>query len=244
MMQSVERVVAVLESFTPSKRSLRLQEIADRCNLPKSTTFRITGSLERAGYLVRLEDQRYYLSPRFTQLAGLVSNTLDIRRISRSAMVELCDRTRETVAVFTASGRDRVCVDCELNSDSQLRMVVHPGERVPLQLGASADILLACMTAERRKPLAASIAQSTKRSKIDLEAGYARTRKRGYAISHGARTPGCSAIAAPIWDTADEAHYCLTVCGPSVRIKSRQPHLIEAVVDAAAEISRQCTVRG
>ncbi|MFD2884007.1 helix-turn-helix domain-containing protein [Pseudomonas lini] len=59
------------ESFSSDRSSLTLQDIADRIELPKSTTFRIVQSLEKAGYLVRLE-QQYCLSFRFTRLAGLV----------------------------------------------------------------------------------------------------------------------------------------------------------------------------
>ena len=79
MMRSVQRILAVFETFSPERTSLTLQEIADRIDLPKSTTFRIVQSLEKAGYLVRLEDQQYCLSFRFTRLAGLVRSTLGIR---------------------------------------------------------------------------------------------------------------------------------------------------------------------
>ena len=61
-MRSVQRILAVFESFTSEKSSLTLQEIAGRIGLPKSTTFRLVQSLEKAGYLVRLEDQQYCLS--------------------------------------------------------------------------------------------------------------------------------------------------------------------------------------
>ena len=64
-----------------------LQEIADSIELPKSTTFRIVQSLEKAGYLVRLEDQKFCLSFRFTRLAGLVKSTLQSLRGRR---LEVC----------------------------------------------------------------------------------------------------------------------------------------------------------
>src|SRR2546428_14105982 len=105
------RIFAILESFTAERPSLTLQEIADRIELPKSTTFRIVQSLERAGYLVRLEDQKYCLSFRFTRLAGLVKRTLGIREIARPIMVELADQTKETVSIHTLSGRNPVCID-------------------------------------------------------------------------------------------------------------------------------------
>ena len=56
MMRSVQRILAVFESFSTERNSLTLQEIADLIELPKSTSFRIVQSLEKAGYLVRLEN--------------------------------------------------------------------------------------------------------------------------------------------------------------------------------------------
>jgi hypothetical protein len=80
-MRAVQRIIAILESFAPEKSSLTLQELADHIGLAKSTTFRIVQSLQRAGYLVRLQDQKYCLSFRLTRLAGLVNSTLSIREI-------------------------------------------------------------------------------------------------------------------------------------------------------------------
>src|SRR5215211_6536846 len=110
-MRAVQRIFAIFESFSPEKSSLTLQEIADHIELPKSTTFRIVQSLEQAGYLVRLEDQRYCLSFRFMRFAGVVRSTLGIRELARPVMRALAEKTKETVAVHTVSGRNRVCID-------------------------------------------------------------------------------------------------------------------------------------
>src|SRR5215210_6342492 len=105
MMRAVQRILAIFESFSTQRSSLTLQEIADRIELPKSTTFRIVQSLEQACYLVRLEDQKYCLSFRFTRLAGLVKSTLSIREIARPIMTELAEHTKETVSIHTVSGK-------------------------------------------------------------------------------------------------------------------------------------------
>ena len=102
-MRAVQRIVAILESFTAEKNSLTLQELADRIGLAKSTTFRIVQSLQRAGYLVRLQDQKYCLSFRLIRLAGLVNSTLSIREIARPITTQLADATKETVSIQTVS---------------------------------------------------------------------------------------------------------------------------------------------
>ena len=127
-MRAVQRIVAILESFTAEKNSLTLQELADRIGLAKSTTFRIVQSLQRAGYLVRLQDQKYCLSFRLIRLAGLVNSTLSIREIARPITTQLADATKETVSIQTVSGRNRVCIDAVATSMSPLRNVTQPGQ--------------------------------------------------------------------------------------------------------------------
>ncbi len=239
MMRSVQRTLAVLESFTPTRNSLKLQDIADRVKLPKATAFRIVRSLELAGYLIRCEDQRYCLSFRITRLAGLVKSTLDIRTIARSVIVELGKRTRETVAIHTRVGRERFCIDSYAGASSQLRSVLQPGEHLPLQLGSASKTLMAHIPAGELAPIVASVARATKRKQADLYAELEQIRKCGYAVTHAERLAGLSAISAPIWAVDEQASHCLTVNGPTDRIKKQEREFIKLVKQAAAEISRQ-----
>ena len=239
MMRSVQRILAVFESFSASKNSLALQEIADRIDLPKSTAFRIVRSLEQAGYLVRLEDQRYCLSFRFTRLAGLVKSTLGIREIARPIMVELAEKTAETVAIHTVMGRNRVCIDSLATSSSPLRSVMHPGEQIPLQAGSASKVLMAWMPKNVLTPLLPGVVRITKRTQAEVVAELARVRELGYAISHGERLEGLSAISAPIRDMNDEVHYCITLNGPTVRFEGHEKEFVKHVRRAADEISLQ-----
>ncbi|MGZ5234483.1 MAG: IclR family transcriptional regulator, partial [Burkholderiales bacterium] len=144
MMRSVQRTLAIFECFTSERTSLTLQEIATRIRLPKSTTFRLVQSLDQAGYVVRLDNQAYCLSFRFTRLAGLVKSTLDIRQIARPAMTELAQKANETVTLNMVSERHRVCIDV-IDTPSPLMSVTKPGERVRLIDGATAKTLMASL---------------------------------------------------------------------------------------------------
>lgn len=239
MMRAVERILAVFESFSVERSSLMLQEISDRIELPKSTTFRIVQSLEKAGYLVRLEDQKYCLSFRFTRLAGMVKGTLSIREIARPIMAELAEQTRETVSIHTVSGKFRVCIDSMATISSSLRNVVSPGEQVPLAAGSASKVLMAHMSKTTLAPILAAAARATKRTQAEVMADLQKIQAQGYAVSHGERLLGVSAVSAPIKDTQDEVRYCLSVGGPTVRIEGKEKELIKLVVKAAANMSLQ-----
>ena len=238
-MRAVHRIFAIFESFSVERSSLTLQEIADHIELPKSTAFRIVQSLEQAGYLVRLEDQKYCLSFRFTRLAGLVKSTLSIREIARPIMTQLADETGETVSLHTLSGKSRVCIDAIATTPSQLRSVVQPGEQVALVSGSGSKVLVAHMPKSQATPIVSGMAKHSKRPQTDLHAELSKIREQGYAVSHGERLPGLSAISAPIKGIHDEVQYCMTVGGPTVRIQTKEKELTKLVVKAAANVSRQ-----
>ena len=236
VMRSVQRILAVFESFSRTKNSLTLQEIAGRIDLPKSTAFRIVQSLEKAGYLVRLESQQYCLSFRFTRLAGLVKSTIDIREIARPVMVELAEQTRETITLNTVSGRDRICIDV-IDTSSPLRSVTKAGEHLRLLDGSSAKMLMAYLPQAELTPILTYVARNTKLKQSEILAELAKIREQGYAVSHGERMLGLSAFTAPIKDVNEEARYCLTVAGPTVRLQPREQEFTKLVVNAGAEIS-------
>jgi len=238
-MRAVQRILAIFESFTVETSSLTLQEISEHIELPKSTTFRIVQSLEKAGYLVRLEDQKYCLSFRFTRLAGLVKSTLGIREIARPVMTELAEVTQETISLHTVSGRNRVCIDAIAVAASPLRSVVQPGEQLPLGVGSASKVLVAYLPKSELGPIVSAAVKRTKRSQTQILTEIEKARKQGFAVSHGERLLGLSAISVPIKDANDEVHYCLSIGGPTVRIQAKEKDLIRQAVKAGTSISKQ-----
>lgn len=238
-MRAVQRILGVFECFGADRSTLTLQEIADRIDLPKSTAFRIVQSLHKSGYLVRLHDQRYCLSFRFIRLAGVVESTLGIREIARPIMVDLAEKTKETVAIHTVIGRNRVCIDTTSAASSPLRSVMQPGMQIPLLAGSGSKTLMAFMPETELAPVLAHVTRATKRTRSHLMSELARIRRQGYAVSHGERLPGMSAISAPITDSQDESRYCLTLNGPTIRIKPKEKEFVPLVVNAAHDISLQ-----
>ena len=79
MIRAVERALSIFEAFTPQRTSLSLMEIGTRTKLSKATAYRLVSCLDKAGYLVRLENQQYCLSLKLLGLAGIVRSTLSIK---------------------------------------------------------------------------------------------------------------------------------------------------------------------
>ena len=237
MMRSVQRILAIFESFTAEDNCLSLHEISQLIELPKSTTFRLLQSLEKSGYLVRLEDQRYCLSFRITRLAGMVRSTLGIREISRPIRKDLAERTGETVSLYAANQGMRVCIDAVATA-LPLRSVTQPGEQATLARGSSSKVLVAFAKDQKAMaPVLVQMARLGKQTEAQVRAELDGILRQGYAVSHGERVLGVGAVSAPIRGLDDEGHYCLSVAGPMVRVQAREREFVRLVVRAAAEIS-------
>ena len=237
MMRSVERVLSIFDCFTRERTSLTLQEIADRINLPKSTTYRLVDSLKKSGYLVRLDNLKYCLSFRFTLLSGLVHGTLDLRNTARPIMRELSVQTNETVTLNMISGAYRVCIEV-MDAPSPLMSVTKPGERVRLGAGATAKTLIAALSKSQLRELLPSAIRESGSKRSELLRELEIIRRQGFAVSHSQIVLGLTAISAPVKSWMEEVPHAVTLAGPSVRLRPRQRSLVSLVTAAAAEISK------
>jgi len=236
MIRAVERALAIFDTFDAQHQSLSLLEIGERIAMPKATTFRLVNTLQRNGFLVRLEDQRYCLSLKILRLSGLVKSTLGIRETARPAMAEVCRLTGETVTLNIRAGVERICIDV-VDTPSPLMTIVRPGDHVSLLRGATARLLLAYAGEPEIDRIIAQSAATEKVDAKELKADLARIRKHGFACTSGQRIPGVTAISVPIFDIKDEVHYSLSLTGPSIRMDPRLKEFKRIMIDAGASIS-------
>lgn len=235
MIRAVGRALAIFDAYDGEHLSLSLQEIAERIRMPKTTAFRLVATLERAGFLIRLDNQRYCLSMKLARLGGLVRSTLSIRDIARPVMLQVNEQVSETVTLNVVVGNERVVLDV-VDTPAPLMSMARPGEHQPLLLGASGRTLMAYMKpADLERVLKANAPADFDRAAFDRE--LARFRRQGYAITRAQRVPGLTAIAVPIFDIHDEVRYCLALTGPSVRIDPRDQELAEILIAAGRDIS-------
>jgi DNA-binding IclR family transcriptional regulator len=242
-MRTVERALGIFDCFSQSKPTLSLQEIVARTGLAKSTAFRMVASLVEAGYLMRMENQRYGLSFKFTLLAGLVQSTLSLRDLARPVIVALSQSTGETVTLNGVEGQSRVCLDV-VHAPSPLMSVTRSGTRSPLVDGASARVLMSRLEEPLRSRSIAQAARTLGIPRAALAAQLAEVAKRGWSVTHGERVPGLTAVAAPVGDAEGNWPWCVTVAGPTIRLKSRERALVRECCRAAQRISTLMGGRG
>ena len=238
MVRTLRRSLDILEAFDEARRRMTLAEISDRIGLSRTTSLRLVQSLESAGYLIRLADQRYCLSLKLLDLARNVDSTLDIRAVVQPRLHDLVDRTGETVALNMRHGLERICIDVALPNTHLVR-VVATGERVPLPIGAIGRVLSAYLDPVDLDRVIADGHAGPGLDHTAFHESLARIRARGYDIAWGERIAGTTAIAAPLFDAAGRVGHCLCVLGPSARMDGREDAIIQQLVTEAETISRQ-----
>lgn len=239
MIRAVGRALAIFDAFDNAHLSLSLQEIAERIRMPKTTAFRLVNTLERAGFLIRMDNQQYCLSLKLVRLAGMVRSTLSIREIARPVMLEVNQLTQETITLNAAVGSERMVLEV-VDTPAPLMSMARQGQHQPMLLGASSRIIMAHMSAdELEKVLKVTTAGQPAFDRAALDRELARFRRQGYALSRGQRVPGLTAIAVPIFDINGHVPYSLALTGPSVRVDPRDLDFAEILMAAGRDLSNR-----
>ena len=213
---AVDRALAILAAFRLGERSLSLAEISQRTGLYKSTILRLSRSLERAGYLVRLDDGRFRLGPTLSRLGAMYQAAFNLRDYVEPVLQRLVDRCGETAAFYIREGNVRVCL-FRVEAMHSVRHHINAGEHLPMSHGGSARVLKAFSG--------------------DTDAVSEQIRRDYYYFSFGERDPETTGVAVPVFGVEGLCG-ALAVIGPTTRLTPTilKRHLLE-VLEASANLS-------
>ncbi|WAL67818.1 IclR family transcriptional regulator [Amycolatopsis cynarae] len=232
--RSIARAVEVLELFDAAHPLRQLRDIVTLTGLPKTTVVRLLATLESLGLIVDRGDSSYGPGPGFLRWVKLAETLWEVGPEARRVMSGLVDAFGETVNVYIRRILDRVSV-AQVEGTATVRSVVEVGVPYQLASGAAGKILLGGAPDEVLRDLAA------RRSDLDLESlrrEVAGIREAGYAVTHGDRELGASAVAAPIFGKDGRVIAALSASGPTSRFTAdRVGRYVDAVTAAAREIS-------
>ncbi|MFD1556237.1 IclR family transcriptional regulator [Paraburkholderia silviterrae] len=185
---ALARGLDVLRCFRSGDTFLANHEIAERCQLPRSTITRLTYTLTKLGYLyVMPETGKYRLGAGAIALGSAMLVKLDVRQIARPLMQDLAADVGSLVALAT---RDRTAMlhleCCRANSVVTLNMDV--GTRIPLATTSMGRAYLAAIEPGERAELLERIRS--------FDEGAWPSVKRGIdkALEEYAQTGCCSSV--------------------------------------------------
>jgi IclR family transcriptional regulator, KDG regulon repressor len=240
---AVQQALAILEEIARNPDGQTLTEISKRLGLPKNAVFRITRTLQKAGYMDRDQTSlRFRLTNKFLTLGQTRGRDKTLGECALPTMRWLRDQCRETVQLGVRSGDGGVIIEV-LDGLFPLRITADVGMRFPLHNNAPGKCLLAYLPQSERDTVIArlDLTPCTPRTITDpaaLREECDQIIVRGYCTDYAEASEGVHCIAAPVFNRHLQASATVWVSGPPRRLA---PEAFAAtgklVAQAAAEIS-------
>lgn len=223
--QSLERGLAVIRTFSRESSSLTLSEIAERAGLTRAAARRFLLTLRDLGY-VESDGRLFSLSPRVLELGYSYLSSLPVWEVARPHLEELADQVRETTSASVLDGTDIVFV-ARVETKRIMSMTLGVGSRLPAWATAMGRVLLADLSPEQLDEYFAkarlhrltdhTVTDPGRIREIIGEAG-----KRGWTLVDQEVEEGVRSLAVPIRSPDGRAQAALTVCSHAYRVSVDQ----------------------
>src|ERR1022692_185483 len=155
--QSLERAVAILESFTPKKELQRNKEISDKLGMSAATTHRYIRTLAELGWVMQRQDseRKYQLDSRAIDLGMKALKGRALYARARPCLEELRRTVSHTVAYAVRESDQILFLDRlpGFRGYARLGLNLGPGSRLPTYCTCLGKILLADLPTEQRETI-------------------------------------------------------------------------------------------
>lgn len=201
---TVDRALRVMEAFIADEPEIGVLELSRQLDLDKSVIHRILTTLVRRRFLEQDPVSRRYR-------VGLRAWELGRRYLSEHQFEQLAERQLTSVVqthpfatayLSTLDGADVVVVTM-VRGPGPINIYIDPGTRMPAELTATGQVLLAClpelqMTRRVNRRRQAGLGGRTPRSLAELTTELAHVREQGHSVSRGEYAPGIGTVAVAV----------------------------------------------
>jgi DNA-binding IclR family transcriptional regulator len=237
--QSVDRALRLLKAVAASREPSSAQELALRCELNRSTAWRLLATLEQHGLVERdAGTGRYVVGYAAFQLATAEDHDAIARRL-RPLLQRTAEATGEIVTLALAKRFGLVYVD---QADPPGPPTPDwSGRQIALHATSPGKVFLAWLPEdELAAVLPPALERFTPHTVVDraaLDEDLERVRRDGYATCLG-EYDYSNGVAAAVFDPNQRPVAVVNIWGPSVRVTpARLPALGRAALRAAHEMS-------
>lgn len=246
----LERGLAILEYLAEHPEGKSQNEIAEALKCPSASVFRMTLSLEKAGYLIRNPKTKAFrhtmkmlmLGQKAISEIDLVGNALPVMRTLR-------DKLHDTVALGVLNETEIIVLESVLGSHL-FRFSLTAGHRIGLHASAPGKAIVGFLPEDQRDRTIQAIKfvkynENTITTAKAFQQELATVREKGYSVDRGEEYASIYCLGAPIFDRNGYPIAAIWVTGPDNRVKpSQYPAIGEQIRDGALEISRVLGYQG
>jgi DNA-binding IclR family transcriptional regulator len=243
-MSSLERMIGLLDLFTPETPVWASESLIEKLGVPDSTGYRYIKVLHNAGLLARVANGSYVIGPRILELDRTSRVCDPVFQAGTALIRKLTQETGFSTLLSVLYSDSIMCVQQEATADAPPGLFSR-GQRRPLVGGATANVILAYLpphqlrsvfSKQRNNVIEANLGEDWDTFKKNLKA----IRQNGYSMTSGEFRMGIAGLAAPIFNPEGGVLGSIALAaadGPSIR----EHYLTLAPI--VAETARQITER-
>ncbi|WP_223838977.1 IclR family transcriptional regulator [Saccharopolyspora pogona] len=243
MLQTADRALQVLLSFSDQRPEWGVSELARELGLDKSVTQRLLATLANRGFvLADPETRRYRLGPAVSQLSRVAERSGALSLIARPVLAMLARETGESAVLNVAHGGSYRTV-AAVDARGPLSYSAIVGHVMPGHAGCSAHALFAGQPVEEVRELfgpepLTRYTPNTPTTYAELAQRWQEVRDTGVSISDGEFDANAGAVAVPLL-LSGATVASLTLIGPAERVISRIDDLIAPLRAAGTDLSNR-----
>lgn len=200
---ALARGLKILQAFRSGEERLSNLEIAERCQLPKSTVTRLTYTLMQVGFLHHLpESGRYRLGLATLALRRTIQERLDLHDATGTLLQETADKTRTMVSLAIRDELSILYIDSCRSQSSVVTLHLDIGSHLPLATTAAGRAFLVASPEKTRQALMERIRRLDARAFPGIEQRVMKAvddyASHGCVVSFGEWREEINAIAIPM----------------------------------------------
>jgi DNA-binding IclR family transcriptional regulator len=220
----------MLLAFSEHRHEATVAELAQIAGCPMPTAYRYVALLKELELLRQGPTGTYHPTARVMPIARAAQLANGVARISRPVVTDTAARLRETVMLLQHLGDSVICIEMA-ECDRAMRFTFQRGHSMPLGIGASGKMALACLPADIQ---AANVPRLTGDHALQRELDLAKARQ--YATSEAEVDEGVWACSVPV-PISGGGPFVLSVAGPAARIDDAAKAVaLEVLRDSARRI--------
>ncbi len=244
--QSLERGLAVINSFAKERRAQTLSEVAKHTGLTRATARRVLLTLAELGY-VHQSSRSFTLTPKVLDLGYSFLSSFRVVELAQQPMERLVEEVRESSSMSVLDGSEIVYV-ARVPTARIMTISLALGSRLPVYPTSMGRVLLAgrpdeeieeyISVTEMRRLTSHTVSESDEFREI-----LQRVRAQGYALVDQELEEGVRSIAAPITKSDGEVIAALNVSCHAARVSLAQmrKEFRPRLVATAAEVSERAS---
>jgi IclR family pca regulon transcriptional regulator len=218
---SLERGLAVIQSFGHDAERMTLSEVACRTGLSRAAARRFLLTLADLGY-VAFDGKRFRLTPRVLGLGYAYLASFTLVDVAELVLERVSTRTHESCSLSVLDGGDIVYV-ARVPTRRIMSVSISIGTRLPAHATSMGQVLLATLSPERldgyfKTARLTSFTPRTLTSEANLRAQLARIASQGYALVDQEFEVGLRSIAVPVRDRGGRVIAAMNVSANAARL--------------------------